>query len=198
MEFIRYDEVMSLLKGHGVKEAPAEEDRVYLEMEDGTDVVHLHLACHESTAAPREGASVVHVEKKRLPTTVEHIIQRLRLNQVLLIPVCKWRKVFDAVAFSLADNEEWQEMDATATVKLNTRDPLLCEPGDFHTLNALMKVLINDADSPDQGLTLTTTATPVTVELVPDGAVRISVGNQVLADEVVEAFGSGEEGRLHI
>ena len=198
MEFIRYDEVMGLLKGHGVKEAPAEEDRVYLEMEDGKDVVHLHLACHESTAAPREGASVVQVEKKRLPTTVEQIIQRLRLNQVLLIPVCKWRKVFDAVAFSLADNEEWQEMDATATVKLNTRDPLLCEPGDFHMLNALMKVLINDADSPDQGLTLTTTATPVTVEIVPDGAVRISVGNQVLADEVVEAFGSGEEGRLHI
>jgi hypothetical protein len=198
LEFIRYDEVMGLLKGHGVKEAPAEEDRVYLQMEDGRDVVHLHLACHESTAPPRDGASVVPVEKDRLPTVVDHVIHKLHLNQVLLIPVCKWRKVFDAVAFSLADNEEWQAMDAAATVELNTRDPLLCEPGDFHTLSAMMKVLINDADSPDQGLTLTTTATPVTVEIVPDGAVRISIGNQVLADEVVEAFGSGEEGRLHI
>ena len=190
MEFIRYDEVRALLKGHGVKEAPAEEDRVYLKMEDGNDVVHLHLASHESTASPRDGASVVQVEKERLPKAVEHIIQKLRLNQVLLIPVCKWRKVFDAVAFSLADNEEWQEMDATATVKLNTRDPLLCEPGDFHTLNALMKVLINDADSPDQGLMITTTTAPLMVEIVPDGAIRVSIGDPVLADEVVETFGS--------
>ena len=198
MEFIGYDEVMGLLKGHGVKEAPEEEDRVYLKMEDGKDVVHLHLACHESTEPPRDGASVVRVEKERLSTAVEQIIHKLHLNQVLLIPVCRWRKVFDAVAFSLAENEEWREMDATATVELNTRDPLLCEPGDFHTLNALMKVLINDADGPDRGLTLTTTATPVTVEIVPDGAVRISVGNQVLADQVVEAFGTEEEGRLRI
>jgi hypothetical protein len=32
------------------------------------------------------------------------------------------------------------------------------------------------------------TASPVLVELVPDGAVRLSLGSQVLADEVAEAF----------
>ena len=194
MEFVRYDEVIDLLREHGVTEAAPDGGRVYLEMVDNNDVVYLHLAGHDSKASPHDGASVVRVDRDRLAAAVEHIIHKLRLNQVLLIPVCEWRKVFDAVAFSLADNEEWQAVDTAATVELNTRDPLLCEPGDFHTINALVKVLLNDADSPEQGLTLTTTTAPVTVELVPGGAVRISIGNRVLADEVAEVFGSGSRG----
>jgi hypothetical protein len=71
---------------------------------------------------------------------------------------------------------------------LNTRDPLLCEPGDFHTLIALIQALLKDSDSSEQGLNFIATASPVLVELVPDGAVRLSLGSQVLADEVAEAF----------
>ena len=190
MEFVRYDEVIDLLREHGVTEAPSDGGRVYLEMADSNDVVHLHLASHDCKVSPHDGASVVRVDRDRLPPAVEHIIHKLHLNQVLLIPVCEWRKVFDAVAFRLADNEEWQAVNTAATVELNTRDPLLCEPGDFHTMNALVKVLLHDADSPEQGLMLTTTAAPVTIELVPDGAIRISFGIRVLADEVVEALGN--------
>jgi hypothetical protein len=73
-------------------------------------------------------------------------------------------------------------------VELNTRDPLLCEPADFHTLMALLQNLLRDAESPDQGLTLMATASPVLVEIIPDGAVRVSLGSQVLADELAEAF----------
>ncbi|MCZ6542186.1 MAG: hypothetical protein O6768_00815 [Planctomycetota bacterium] len=190
MEFVAYSEVMDLLKEQGVREVPAGDDRICLELVENKNVVHLHLACRESTSAPRPGASVVAVAKDRLPGFVEHIIHKLHLNQVILIPIAKWRKVFDAVAFSMAENEDWQAVDTAATVELNTRDPLLCDPGDFHTLNALIKVLISDADSPDQGLMITTTAAPVVVELVPDGAVRISIGDPVLADEVAEAYGA--------
>src|SRR5688572_10018108 len=99
-------------------------DRVYLRMHDGEGVVHLHLACRETKAKPRNAAAVIPVEKDRLPKTVEHIIHLLHLNQVLLIPVGKWRKVFDAVAFSMAQSkikqvrEDWHEIDATATVEL--------------------------------------------------------------------------------
>ena len=50
------------------------------------------------------------------------------------------------------------------------------------------EALLRDADRPDQGLYITTTAAPVMVQLVPDGAIRISLGNAVLADEVVETF----------
>ncbi len=188
MEFVAYDEVMELLQEHGVREVADGDDRVCLELASDEDVVHLHLASENSEIAPREGASVLCVDTQRLAGAVEHIIHKLHLSQVLLIPVAKWRNVFDAVAFSLADNQDWQAVDTAATVELNTRDPLLCEPGDFHTVNALMEALLKDADRPEQGLHVTTTAAPVMVRLEPDGAVRISIGNAVLADQIIETF----------
>jgi len=184
VEFVSYDEVNELLDDYSIVDVPDGEDRIFLEMDDGEGTVHLHLACPGCSAKPRAGAKVMPVAKERLAKTVHDIIMRLHLSQLLLIPVGKWRKVFDAVAFSLAQNEDWQQFDATATVELNTRDPLLCEPADFHVLEALVQSLLNDTDQPDQGLNIISTASPVLVELVPDGAVRLSLGSQVLADEV--------------
>jgi hypothetical protein len=188
VEFVSYDEVLDLLDDYGVEEIADGPDKVYLNMCDSEGVVHMHLACPVARCTPRQGAAVVPVEKQKLHKVVEHVIHLLHLNQILLIPVGKWRKVFDVVAFSLANNEDWQEVDASATVELNTRDPLLCEPADIHTLVALIEALVKDADSPDQGFMFLATGTPVLFEVVPDGAVRISLGSPVLADEVAEAF----------
>lgn len=188
MEFVSPEEVAELFEEFGIERHNEGDERIHLQMNSGDGVVHMHLATRESASKPVKGATVVQVEKEKLPQVVEHVIHLLNLHQVLLVPVGKWRKVFDAVAFSLAGNEHWQEVDASATVELNTRDPLLCEPGDFHTLIALIQALLKDADSPEQGLNFVSTASPVLVELVPDGAVRMSLGTQVLADEVAEAF----------
>ncbi len=190
MEFVDHGETIEALKEQGLREVPDGENLIGLALDDSDDVVHLHLSCDESTCAPHEGADVVQVEKSQLPDTVEHLLHKLHLSQVLLIPVGKWRKVFDAVAFSLADNEEWQAVDTAATVVLNTRDPLLAEPVDFHTITALIRALLSDAENPDQGLMITTTTAPLMLEIVPDGAIRVSIGDPVLADEVVETFGS--------
>jgi len=186
VEFVHENEVADLLDEHGLKRVPVGEDRIYLQMDPSDELVHLHLKTNESQAEPRSGAATHEVERERLPKLVEHIIHLLHMEQVLLLPVGKWRKVFDAVAFSLADNEDWQEIDAAATVELNTRDPILCEPADFHTLITLIGALLNDAESADQGLMLVPTAAPVLIEIIPDGAVRIDLGNAVLADELNE------------
>lgn len=188
MEFVSFEEVVDLLDDYGIEQRPEGPDCIHLRMAEGEGVVHVHLGCAQTKAKPLAGATTVKIEKENLPKVVEHIIHLLHLNQAVLVPVGKWRRVFDAVAFSLAQNEDWQEMDATATVELNTRDPLLCEPADMHTLIALIQALLQDAESPDQGLTLIATASPVLMEVVPDGAVRISLGSQVLADELTEAF----------
>jgi hypothetical protein len=190
VEFVSPEEVTELLDEYGIEKVPDGEDRMHLRMSDGEGVVHMHLATADTRCKPRAGANTIPVDKDRLPKVVEHMIHLLDLHQMLLIPVGKWRKVFDAVAFSLANNEHWQEVDASATVELNTRDPLLCEPGDIQTLLLLIAALLRDADSPEQGLNFIATGSPVLVELVPDGAVRISLGSQVLADEVAEAFAS--------
>jgi hypothetical protein len=188
VEFVPESEVMDLLADQGVTPAPKEDDRVYLQMADSSEVVRVHLATARTESTPEAGAKVITVEPDGLAAAVADLIHQLRLNQVLLIPVSRWRHVFDAVAFSLADNEDWQEFETTATVELNTRDPLLCEPGDYQTIIALMRALLSDAERPEQGLMLATTAAPLLVEVVPDGAIRISFGNQVLADEVADAF----------
>jgi len=190
VEFVDHGETIEALKEQGLREVHDGENLISLALDDSDKVVHLHLSYSESTCVPHEGADVVQIEKDQLPDAVEHLLHKLHLSQVLLIPVGKWRKVFDAVAFSLADNEEWQAVDTAATVVLNTRHPLLAEPGDFHTINALIRALLNDAENPDQGLMITTTTAPLMVEIVPDGAVRVSIGDPVLADEVVETFGS--------
>jgi len=185
LEFIDEPEVLGLLKGLGISAVETSEDQVHLRMADGDDVVRLHLTCG-STAEPDEGARVVEVSEDRLAGVIDEVIHRLHLSQVVLVPIGKWRKVFDAVAFSLTSNEEWQEFDTAATVELNTRDPLLCGPVDYTTVNALFRALLSDAETPDQGLMLTSTASPVLIEAVPDGAIRISLGNRVLADELTE------------
>jgi hypothetical protein len=156
---------------------------------DGDGTIHIHLSSSDSTLEPRQGAGVLRLDHQQLVESVDHIIQRLRLNEVILLPVAKWRNIFDAVAFSLATNEDWQKFDAAATVELNTRDPLLCVPSDFHTLSAMIQALMSNADTPDQGLILAAPAVPLLVELASENDIRISVGNQVLADEINESLG---------
>lgn len=188
MEFVKSDELDTLLRDHEIEEVTEGEDLIHLRMADREGAMHLHLACEASPSEPRAGAEVRQMDKERLPAAIEHILHLLHVSEILLIPVAKWRNVFDAVAFSLAENEDWQQIDAAATVELNTRDPLLCDPAGFHTLIALVGALLSDAETADQGLMMLTPAAPVLIEVVPDGAVRLSLGDAVLADEVSEAL----------
>lgn len=188
MEFVSDTEVLGLLKQHGVVPKPCDDERVYLEMTASKNVVRMHIATPEATTEPDDGAQVVRVPAEKISAAIAGVIHKLHLTEVILFPVARWRHVFDAVAFSLASNEDWQEFDTSATVELNSRDPLLCEPGDFHTLEALVQALLTDADDPRQGLMLASTAAPILLELVPDGALRMNFGSQVLADEASEAL----------
>ena len=184
MEFVNPESIQDVLNEHGIESEQLSSEQVRLQMADAESVVHLHLSSADCEAESRDGAERVETPAEQLPEVVENIIHRLHLNQILLIPISRWREVFDCVAFSLADNEAWQEIDATATIELNSRDPLLCEPGDYHTLMALIRALYTDGEMEQQGLMLTTTAAPLLMEVVPTGALRISMGNPALADEV--------------
>ena len=104
------------------------------------------------------------------------------------MPCGKWRSVFDAVAFSTAEDELWQEFDASATIKLNTRDPLLFESGDEHILVTLITALMNDGETTEQSVFLMPVGAPILVHLQPGGPVKLWFGNSVLADEVREHY----------
>ncbi len=191
MEFINFDEGVEALRELGIEAALLDDEHLCLRHAEGEHAeapCHLHLADESSAAKPRNGARVLRIAKDRLADAALNMVGQLHLSQLLIVPVGKWRSVFDAVAFSMACNEEWQAVDAMATLELNTRDPLLCEPGDYHILRALINALFKDAESSDQGFTISATAMPFLVEVVPDGAVRVTFGNQVLADEIEEGL----------
>lgn len=191
MEFINFEEATEALQSVNLTATMRDEDHLHLVYDDDDpedQPSYLHLADPSADIEAQNDARVIHVEKDKLADSVEAMIGLLHLSQVLAIPVGKWRSVFDAVAFSLATNEDWQEVDAMATLRLNKRDPLLCEPGDYHTLHAVIEALFQDAESPDQGIIVTSTGKPFYAEVVPAGAVRVMVGDAVLADEIVEGL----------
>ncbi len=188
MEFISENEVYEVLKEFGIERVSVNDDRVELQMHSDDSIVRFHLASEESQATPHDETEIISIDKERLSNVVEHMLHLLHVTQIILIPLGKWRSVFDAVAFSLAESEAWQAVDAAATVELNRRDPLLCAPADFSTINELLSALFKDAESPDHGLMLVSSSAPILIEIIPDGALRVSIGNQVLADEVSEAF----------
>jgi hypothetical protein len=191
LEFVSYDEAMDVLTDLGVVATLDGTDRLRLSLEDSDDVVRLHIVPDTEALGSRDTShgTVVRVSKARLPDVIEQLIHKLGIQQVLLLPIGKWRRVFDAVAFSLAKNEHWREVDATSSMSLNTHDPLLCEPPDFHTLRDLIAAILTDAEQPDQGIMITSTASPLMVELHPDGYACASIGSTVLADEIIRTFG---------
>jgi hypothetical protein len=188
LEFVNKREVADLLHEGGYEEVAEGTERVYLKMADHEGVVHLHFSDTACATPPRNGATVIPTRADDLPSLLDQIIHRLNLHELLIFPVGRWRHVFDAVAFSLAANEAWQEVDASATVELNTRDPLVCGPADFPLVVDLIRALFKDAEGPNQGLLLSGTGVPILAEVVPTGALRVSLGNQALADEVMEVL----------
>lgn len=183
-------EVAELLRSHGIDQSSEDEEHVYYRMTDEAASLHRHLSTSDCTIEPRAGAELVEIVSDDMQGVVERILHKLHHNQIILIPVGKWRSIFDAVAFSLAANEEWQAIDAAATVELNSRDPLLSDTGDLHLLCDLLKALMEDSDTPDQGLTVITAGVPIAMEIVPSGGIRMSFGNQAVAEEVAEACAS--------
>jgi hypothetical protein len=98
--------------------------------------------------------------------------------------------MFDAVAYSMADDESWQEFDASATIRLNTRDPLLFESGDEHTLTNLLTALMKNGETAEQSVYLIPAGVPLLMHICPRGSVKLWFGNSVLADEVSEVYAS--------
>lgn len=189
MEFIQYDETAPVLKELGILQSRNDEEqlRFVLEAHAEKEVQCVYIATSECTVDGPDDATRLTQDIDAIIHTIDHIFHNLHLTQFLLIPIGKWRRVFDAVAFSMASNEDWQEIDAAATVELNTRDPLICGPADVQVVMSLISALFSDAETVDQGFTITTTAVPLLIEIVPEGAACISVGTKALADEILAA-----------
>jgi len=189
VDFVSDSEVMPLLREMGITPEPAEENMVRLRMMEDPSVARYAIRMRGRTIETTGGGPTdIELSEEDLIPTLLRVMHRLHLDQIIIIPVGKWANVLDAVAFAMAEDEQWLEFDAAATVERNTRDPLLCLPADVHLLDTLISALITDADQADQGLVLTSVASPVIFEIVPGVGAEVTIGAPALADEVTSVL----------
>jgi hypothetical protein len=189
LDFLSEQEISDLLNELGVTTLTDGDGCVLLEM-DPSKVGAKHCLDNEGCmpCGGDEDTRCFDLSPEKMVCSVVGAIHRIHEGRTVVVPVGKWRSVFDAVAFSMAEDEPWQEFDASATIKLNTRDPLLFETGDEHTLVGLITALMNDGESREQGVFIIPVGAPVLLHVQPGGPVRLWFGNSPLADEVCEAY----------
>lgn len=122
--------------------------------------------------------------REKAGEVLEHILHKLHLAPLLILPIAKWRPVFDLVTPALSENEQWISIDSEASIEMNTRDPLVCELRDLHLLRAVVEVILRDGEEMSQGISIAAIQAPVLVEIEPAGGVLLTIGNEGLADEV--------------
>lgn len=187
VEFIQYSEVSKNLADQGVVEA-ADGDLMRLELEPSDSLRTIHVRDSSSRVQPYPDARVKERAKNDLPNLVEEILGRLHLTEVLVIPIRNWRSIIDTVAFDMAEDEDWIEMDAIAAMHQNTRNPLAVTRGETHVLIDMIRAIFNHGESPDQDLTITSDVTPVLIEIFPDGAVSVT-SQAAICDEIDKSLG---------
>jgi hypothetical protein len=188
LDFISEQEIDSLLHELGITSRVEGDACVLVEMDEEHTVIK-HCLCNAEQ--PCDGNDETHcfdMDIEKMIASIVHIIHKILRGQTVLVPAGKWRSVFDVVAFSMAVDEPWQEFDASATIKLNTRDPLLFENGDEHTLHALITSLMRDGETLEQSVFLLPANAPLLMHIRPGGPVRLWFGSSVLADEVRETY----------
>lgn len=188
MEFLQFDRAWKTL---------ASEEVVTLGGESPTDIEFLQIdyderrQAHRTAFSSREGhdldvenAEVLEISREKAGEVLEHILHKLHVAPLLILPIGKWRPVFDLVTPALTDNEQWISIDSEASIKMNTRDPLVCEPRDLHLLRAVVEAILRDGEEMAQGISIAAIQAPVLVEVEPAGGILLTIGNEGLADEV--------------
>ncbi len=189
MEFVEASELRGILEDNDLEQLPTENDCVFLSML-GDEVIRHHFAPADGdpavTRPVADGATVHRVSIDRVHEVFEGIIHRLHLDQLVIVPVARWSHLFDGIAFTLAENEDWQEFDAAATVERNTRDPLLVRPADFPTIVDVVQALLRDCEELAQSIMVLSPAVPLLLTLVPGGTMQVECGTPVIADELTD------------
>lgn len=188
MEFLDFDRAWRTLSEEDVVtlngDAPADLDALQIDYDE-------RRSAHRTIFSTRPGhepdvaeAEILEIPRERAGEVLEHILHKLHLAPLLMLPIGRWREVFDVVTPVLADNEQWMAIDSEATIELNTRDPLICELRDLHLLRAVVDSVLMHSETLGQGLSIAAVQAPLLVEVEPAGGVLLTIGNEGLADEV--------------
>lgn len=188
VEFVSYADAWPALRQQGLEEAERTQSELHLSLRDTDQLAVIDVAAADHPNAAKLPPEVRRIPRACIPQAIEAIVHKLRLDPVVLIPVGCWREVFAAVAFGMAENEEWKAVDQMASVEFNTRDPILLGPAEHHTLRDLLRVLLADGTKDSQGISIAATGTSILIEVLPSGQMILFMGNPHLAAQVGEVI----------
>ncbi len=184
VEFVENNLTWNRLRKQGVVEADDNDAELHLDLDESSPVVALDVA---ATDHPQAGAlpdAVLRVPRKEFGTIVEGVLHKLRITESVVIPVGRWRRVFEAVAQPMSHHTQWNQIDSAATVELNTRDPLLVLQSHHHLLRDLVNSVVTTGTQSDQGLSVAAIGVRLLIEVLPNGQMIIFAGDAALAKHV--------------
>lgn len=188
MEFLPSKPTLTLLARHGVC-AEQEGDTVRFALDPAAteppadeEVVCLHIGPEGALGAESRGVHRIPLPAERVGEAVEEIIHKLHATEWVIIPAGRWRGVLDLVAYTLAEDEDWQPVDAEAALHQNTHNPLGFALGERHIVGALIGALFQSELGPEQDLTIACIDAPLLIELRHDRTLRVWCLGEDLAE----------------
>ncbi len=186
MEFVDPEEAWAPLRRQGVVKAVESPKELRLELADSDSVVVMDIATDDHPDAADLGEGIKRVPRGALANFVEAVVHKMHLQRTFAIPVGRWREIFDAVSEGMKANAAWREVDTSASIELNRRDPLEFGPANAHTLRDLIRTLLITARDSEHGLTLCSDGAPLVIEIMPRGEMILFAGHRNLAKQCEE------------
>lgn len=124
-----------------------------------------------------------------LAQLVEDVLHKHKVTEAMVIPVGKWRAVCDLLAMELAADESWQDIDAEASLHLNSRNPLLLTTRDFHIIPKMLEALrraTSDDTTGAHDLSIVAAGVGLILEFRPTGALLMVATNPSFCAELTE------------
>lgn len=184
MEFVGFAEVWTELKARGLVERERGDRSLRLGIDPGRHPVTVRLG------GTPDGAPdlCVPCDGERAAAALETALHKLHLASLYVIPIGRWREVFDALSFGLAAHDAWREIESQASLQQNGRDPLLCAPRDLHLLREMVRLLIVEGE-PNAGQTISIIATGqlLVADVEPQKPILVAVGSATVAQQIRDA-----------
>ncbi len=184
--FINYEDILPDLTAQGLIEVTDEQNLVRLEMGAESEVGVCHFADPASKVLPYPGAEVITRPASELPNIIEQMLGKLHLSEMLVIPVDRWRPIVDCIAFEMAADENWTEIDAMMAMHQNTRNALSVPRSETDVLIHMISCLLANAEGPQQDIIITSDVRPVIFEVFSDGALSVT-SDTVLVEQLARS-----------
>ena len=121
---------------------------------------------------------------------LDDVLHAMHIQSALVVPVGRWRAVLDLVAFDLAADEDWREIDAEASLHQRSRDPLEIPPDQRQTMLRLVAAVLNNGDAEQQDITILAPGVGVIIDVRHPAELRVTTANRVTLESLAGKLGA--------